>query len=274
MIFCPCCHADSTLPYAEESGYKVVRCLDCGLLYVNPRPELACIDFAVKNGEHQLGALNLNVRSRRISSKVNSYKRIFNDIFQDIWSSGRDILWVDVGSGYGEIVEAVTELASSSSAVIGVEPMKYKAEYASLHGLKIVNNYLQPEQFKADVISAIDIFSHIPDFHSFLATVASNLRGGGEVFLETGNLADLAVRSEFSGELGLPDHLVFASEKNLLRYLNHADFDVVDVKRQRVDTFEDLFKNAIKIILGRPFVLRWPYTSRYRQIRIRARLRK
>jgi predicted TPR repeat methyltransferase len=151
--------------------------------------------------------------------------------------------------------------------------MKHKAEIARKAGLTIVNSYLEPRQFKADLISTVDIFSHIPDFHSFLKIVASNLAPGGEFFIETGNLADLESRSEFPGELGLPDHLVFAGEKQLTRYLNDSGFDILEIRRERIDGIGNFVKNVVKKIIGRPSALGVPYTSRYRQLRLRAILR-
>jgi SAM-dependent methyltransferase len=272
-IPCPCCSINENVPWAEEIGFKVVRCLGCGILYVNPRPKLGDIDTAVRTGEHSLETGRLNVRSRRIANKIGYYKQVFADIFSDIWSSRRPILWVDVGSGYGETLEAVKALVPPGSTVIGVEPMKHKAEISRKCGLEVVNSYLKLGQFKADVISAVDIFSHIPDFHSFLHVVATNLAPGGEVFIESGNLADLRSRNEFPGELGLPDHLVFAGENQLAKYLNDAGFDIVDIKRERIDGINNLLKNLVKKIIGRPSLLGIPYTSKYRQIRFRARLR-
>lgn len=269
---CPCCSVYENMPWAEELGFKVVRCLGCGLLYVNPRPKMADIDSAVRTGEHSVATGKLNVRSRRIAKKVGYYSKVFADIFSDIWSAGRPIIWVDVGSGYGETLEAVSALASPASTIVGIEPMKHKAEIARRAGLTVHNCYLEPGQFKANVISAVDIFSHIPDFHSFLRVVVSNLAPDGEIFVETGNLADIELRNLFPGELGLPDHLVFAGEKQMIRYLNDAGFDVVDIRRERVDGVLNLIKSVVKKIIGRPSVIGVPYTSKYRQIRFRARL--
>jgi SAM-dependent methyltransferase len=272
-VLCPCCSSNANVPWAEEVGFKVVRCLGCGLLYVNPRPKLTDIESAVRTGEHSLTTGRLNVRSRRIPRKVRLYKRVFADVFSDIWKSGKPVLWVDVGAGYGEALEAVAALVAKGSTLVGVEPMKHKAEIARNAGLTIHNSYLEPGQFKADIISSIDIFSHIPEFHSFLQVVATNLAPNGEVFIESGNLADLKFRSEFPGELGLPDHLVFAGEEQLTKYLNDAGFDVVDIRRERVDGVESFVKNLVKKMIGRPSALGVPYTSKYRQIRFRAKLR-
>ena len=272
-INCPCCNAESHQPWAAELNYQVVRCMSCKLLYVNPMPDSDDVDAAVRNGEHLVNAQKLNVRSRRIPKKINLYKAVLEQQFLDVWSSKRKIVWVDVGCGYGETLEAVQMLAAPGSSVIGVEPMAHKAQNAQSRGLQIINSYLQPGQFKADVISVVDIFSHIPDFHSFLKIVATNLVVGGEVFIETGNLADMTSRNEFPGELGLPDHLVFGGIKQLTTYLTESGFDIVDIREERVDTLLNTLKNIVKKMIGRQGNVKIPYTSKYRQIKIRAKLK-
>lgn len=273
-VSCPCCNTCDSELWATELNYKVVRCLGCSILYVNPRPDLSKISSAVRTGEHDLGNLRINVKSRRIDKKVKQYKRILSEIFADVWKSERPILWIDVGSGYGETLDAIAMLAHHDSKCIGVEPMEHKAEYAKKLGLTIYNSYLEKSKFKADIISAVDIFSHIPDFHSFLNDVVSNLKPNGEIFIETGNLADLKHRSEFPGELGLPDHLVFAGEQQIIKYLDQAGFDLIYIRRVRIDGLEYFMKNIVKKLIGRPAMFCVPYSSKYRQLRIRAKLKQ
>ena len=138
---------------------------------------------------------------------------------------------------------------------------------------KVGKQYLTKDGRKVEIISVVDVFSHIPDFDAFLADVRAVLEPGGELFVETGNLADLDRRAEFPGELGLPDHLVFAGEKHLLGYLDRAGFEVVRIRRRRIDGLVNLAKNIVKKIIGRPAALGVPYTSKYRQLQVRARLR-
>ena len=98
------------------------------------------------------------------------------------------------------------------------------------------------------------------------------LEPGGELFLETGNLADVEHRYQFPGELGLPDHLVFAGETHLVGYLREAGFNVVAMRRERRDGCVNCLKQVAKKTLGRPSQVAIPYSSKYRQLLIRARL--
>lgn len=272
-IGCPYCGSHRYHPWAEEAGFIAVRCESCALLYCNPRPPLAAIGMAVRTGVHSAEAHHLNVRARRVGRKVRYYRRILGSMFADFWERGRPVSWLDVGAGYGEVLEAVTALAPEGSRIEGLEPMNPKADQARARGLTIVEDYLRPDHPRVDVISLVDVFSHLPNFSGFLADARCVLSAAGELFVETGNLADLGRRDEFAGELGLPDHLVFAGEKHLRGYLGEAGFEVLQVERRRIDGIVNLTRNVVKKLIGRPAAMGIPYTSRYRSLLVRARLR-
>ena len=271
-IACPYCGAWDHTPWAEERGFMAVRCERCRLIYVNPRPDLAKIHTAVRTGVHGEDVNYLDVRTRRIDSKVEQYRGILGRLFADVWNRGAPVSWLDVGAGNGEIIEALTKLAPAGSRIEGVEPMESKASRARARGLNVSTSYLQPTHPKVRFISVVDVFSHIPQFGDFLSVVRSVLSPGGEVFIETGNLADLDHREEFSGELGLPDHLVFAGETQLAGWLKKTGFEIVSIERVRIDGIVYFAKNVVKALLGRPLQVRLPYSSGFRQLLVRARL--
>lgn len=272
QIDCPYCRIRNDSFWASERGFTAVRCNGCGLIYVNPRPKQDSIDMAVKTGIHGEAAEYLDARARRINAKVSRYRAILQRTFADVWGRGEPISWLDIGAGYGEIVEAVSKLAPVGSIVSGVEPMQPKAVQAQARGLSVAASYLDSTHPQVGFISMVDVFSHIPSFSNFLTTVRSVLKPGGELFVETGNLADLEHREDFPGELGLPDHLVFAGEPQLCGYLQEAGFEIVAIERERIDGLMFSAKNIVKSLLGRPVVKQLPYSSKFRQLMVRARL--
>lgn len=269
---CPLCRSEDCTLWCVENSLTVVRCGACGLLFLTPIPSTEELNKSVTSGLQVVEAKVVNVRSRPSRKKVSYYAQVFRDMFPEINANDGKRLWIDIGCGYGEAMEAVHTISHGRVKVTGIEPMEHKAIYAKGRGLDVHNRFLGPSQFEADYVSAIDIFSHIPDFREFLRIVCGNMKTGGEMFLETGNLADLSSRSEFPNELGLPDHLVFAGESQIRRYLEEAGFRVVRIHRVRMDGFLNFFKNVVKKIMGRSAVLTLPYTSKYRQIQIRAQL--
>ena len=188
-----------------------------------------------------------------------------------MWASPAPIAWLDVGAGYGEVVEAVAALAGKGSRIEGIEPMKPKAAAAQARGLNVRSVYLSElAAGEFDYVSLINVFSHLPDFRSFLVSVKRVLKPQGELFIETGNIADLADVSQAPVELDLPDHLVFVGEPQLARFLQEAGFQIVKVEKRRRDGLLAVGKNVIKRVIGRRVNLTMPYTSAYRTLLIRA----
>lgn len=270
LISCPLCETKSHSPWGIENNYNCVRCDGCGILYVNPRPSSQHIDKAVQLGVHS--AEQLDVVGTRIASKVATYKTLISSIFQDVILHGKPISWLDVGAGFGELVEAVIQVAPQGSVIEGLEPMLPKVNNAKSRGLPMHAGYLDAIHRKYDFVSLIDVFSHIPDFKSFLMEVKSVLTPNGEVFLKTGNAADIGARCNFPGPLTLPDHLVFGGETHVIRFLEEAGFQIISIRRERIDGIAYSIRNVAKWILRRPVYLSFPYTSKSRTIFIRAKL--
>jgi SAM-dependent methyltransferase len=266
------CKATRTTPWATENGFDAVKCAECGLIYVNPRPSLDIIDQAVRAGAHTEESLALDVTARRTPRNVARYKRLIGQMFADVMAKDQPISWLDVGAGYGEVVEAVTQIAPGGSRVAGIEPMKPKVDWAKAHGLQVQQGYLSDVKDKYGFASVMNVFSHIPDFHAFLSEIKRVLAPNGEVLIETGNVADIGDRRLFPNELALPDHLVFGGEAHVRRFLAEAGFAVLQVKRFRIDGAAHFAKSVVKRLMGRPVTVRLPYTSPTRTVLFRARL--
>lgn len=266
---CPVCESRAKEKWASERGFNVYRCMSCKFLYLSPMVQSDDLQDAVRNGHH--AAIGLDVRSRRIARKVRRYTRLLHPVLAALRAGDRPVQWIDVGCGYGELLEAVSSALPKDSLALGFEPMTHKAMQAKSRGLTVINDYLPLSSHSADAISMMDIFSHIPDFRSLLRVASSNLKRGGYLIIETGNLADLEYREEAPGELGLPDHLTFAGESHIQRLLTDTGFAIDSVIRIRIDGAVETLKNIAKLALGRPAQIRFPYTSRYRQLVVIAR---
>ncbi len=231
-------------------------------MYVNSRPMACLITEAVETGIHSNVEHGRTAIVRRVGKKVGCYQKVLRSMFRDVWQSSRQISWLDVGAGYGEIVEAVSTLAPQGSRTEGIEPMRPKAKHTQALGLKVSEKYLCDVTKRFDFVSLIHVYSHIPDFRAFLSQVKNVLTDGGEFFIETGNIGDLARSCEVPTELDLPDHLVFAGERHLMGYLSDAGFSVVAARKSRKDGVVNFAKNVVKTSSGER--LHWQFRIRRR----------
>lgn len=271
-VSCPFCQSNESNHWVTENGFNAVKCRECGLIYVNPRNIQSVVDKAVTMGHHSEVLGGRNVVGRRSKRKVLKYRRVLGRLFNDVWSANRTISWLDIGAGFGEIVEALSSLAPKGSQVHGIEPMGPKAQNAQSRGILVREGYLNSVKESYDFVSLVDVFSHLPDFRPFLLEIKNVLNHGGQIYLQTGNIADLRGSNDVPTQLDLPDHLVFAGEKHIIAYLEEAGFKIIEITRVRNDTFVNLLKSLIRKIQGRQIALVFPGTSEYRSLRIRARL--
>ena len=264
-----CGHFDAT-PWGDEQGFHMVKCTGCGLVYLNPRPTLDEIDHASQTGLHKLGSESLNVVGRYSRRKAKVYRERLHALL-DPPSASAPVRWLDIGSGYGELLQAVLDLGFRKIEAEGVEPCLPKVERARSRGLPVSSKRLDELSGPYTHVSLINVYSHLPDPIEFLASLRRIMTPGARLVLVTGNGADV-VRAEFPGALYLPDHLSFACESIVRNVFEIAGYAVT-----RVQAYPDgpgfdpmpitLAKNLARKLLGRPMVpLRLPKESRFQSL--------
>jgi len=226
---CYVCGSDERKPWATENGHHAVRCADCGLVYVSPRPRLEDISRAAQTGLHA-GEKELAVTGayggRR---RVEHYLARLADLYGRAYFHGAGERWLDVGAGFGEFLEALGEASGGALKTRGLEPNEAKAASARERRLNVTFAELSALGERYHHVSLLNVFSHLPEPPAMLRTLRDLLEPSGELLLQTGNFAELE-RSEIPVSLDLPDHLSFANERLLRRVLDATGFGVVTVK--------------------------------------------
>ncbi|MEM1041738.1 MAG: class I SAM-dependent methyltransferase [Bacteroidota bacterium] len=275
-VSCPLCSADEPVLWAQDNGYTAQRCGACRFVYVSPRPSLATIDEASQTGLHQTergvyDAVSVSGFSRR---KVRMFEERLGTLFPDGRLTQRPVRWLDVGCGFGELVAAVEAVSHPGSEVTGIDPCRPKVDVGRRKGLSVSDDQLEDVGEGYDVISLVNVFSHLPDPIAFLGRLRDMLAPSGELVLVTGNGADVEY-ADYPDPLLLPDHLVFAGEQHLVTAMRRLEMSVLKI--ERYDHFYrdplPLFaaKYAAKRVLGRP-VASWSSRSAFRSVFMRARV--
>jgi 2-polyprenyl-3-methyl-5-hydroxy-6-metoxy-1,4-benzoquinol methylase len=272
-VSCPLCGSEDSRLWATENGFYAVKCAGCDLVFVNPRPRLQSISEANRIGQHRTADGSLDVVFRRSTRKIRHYRQTLSELVAHEFKDDTPIKWLDVGAGFGEVLEAILPLLPKGSQAQGIEPMAPKASDAQKRGLPVSARLLSDVDETYDIVSLINVFSHIPDFRSFLADLKAVLKPGGILIIETGNAGDLQKLSDYPDRLFLPDHLVFAGVEHMRKFLRNGSFDIEKVIMQRRDSISYAAKNAVKRLLGNrdaPLVL--PYLSPFRTVFFKSRL--
>jgi len=227
-VNCYNCGADNNEFYASENGFTIVKCLECGLLYVTPRPTLAEIAKAYECGVHQ-GSTKLKVTGRFARELISGYCRVMKDFYGTELSHQKST-WLDIGCGYGEFIHALQRVSKNNVIARGVEPNIHKQKSARKRGLDVSYFDLGICTEQYDFISLLNVYSHLPNPKKSLMDWKRLLKPRGELLLETGDAATLD-STDIPRPLYLPDHLSFASEDIVVNILKKSGFEVIDIRK-------------------------------------------
>jgi len=225
---CPVCGESASEPYADENGFHLVRCKECTLLYVTPRPAPKATAAAHQYGMHH-GDTTIAVTGRYRPSRIRKYLGVLRGVYGPSLPAGL-ISWVDVGCGHGEFLAALRAFGEARLTLIGLEPNVHKAAGCVSRGFDVRTCALQDLPGAFSAISLLNVFSHLQDPKAFLRDCAARLEPGGELLLETGDTAHFPPEHH-PRPLYLPDHLLFANEAIIRRVFRDLNLDVVSVHR-------------------------------------------
>jgi SAM-dependent methyltransferase len=268
---CYLCGSREQRPWAEENGYEAVQCTDCGLVYVSNPPAAEAVDEAAQTGLHQTARGSVSVVGRRQPSKVAEYRALLTRAYGGSLGAA-PLTWLDIGAGFGELLEAVLSIAPPGSRAVGIDPCLPKVAAARARGLSMTSQGLAEVAGPFDVVSLIHVFSHLIDPIAFMRSLTGLLAATGEVLLVTGNGAEVE-RTDYVGPLYLPDHLSFAGETQLRRIFGQAGFEVLAIDRRKYAEPHNWVKNLARRVLGRPPVV-VTAESRFAILTVRARRRE
>ena len=216
---CPVCDG-VRFTTSSAGGLNVGRCLECGLLTSNfsgeKRTSYATIDTAAY--VQSIGLVR-RAQSKTIVDAVRAYG-----------ASGE---WLDVGCGYGHVLE---EARAAGYAVRGIEPNESAAAAARQRIAEVEHGFLTESTPAADVVSTLDLLEHLDDIDAFAALVRRKVRkvwvikvpSSDGLFFRFANAFRLksALERLWQSNYEHP-HTVYFNEATLTRFLEKHGFEVV-----------------------------------------------
>ncbi|MCP5008057.1 MAG: class I SAM-dependent methyltransferase [Planctomycetes bacterium] len=111
-VNCNLCNRNDTCLVEVQNNYNVVECRNCGLVYVNPRPDQDTL-FSLYAGYHQRNGKDERVWGRLMKKNFREVSSLLNRMFP---AKGHIL---DIGCGYGHFIEIMSNLGWT---VLGVDP--------------------------------------------------------------------------------------------------------------------------------------------------------
>jgi SAM-dependent methyltransferase len=216
--------------YRSSSDQKlfeqVVRCTDCGLVYLNPRLASNLIIDSYSEGEDQAFIEQDGMRIRTFSRVLKQLSRKFNI------KLAPETRALDIGCAGGAFLCSARQLGLSA---IGIEPNKWLGDYArSKFNLDVrigtLSDHALPES-SFDIVTLWDVIEHLsnPDYE--LEKIHAILRPGGLLVINYPDFGSLIARI-FGKKWPflLSVHLVYYTRKTICKQLSKKGFKILDIK--------------------------------------------
>lgn len=179
------CSILKTFPAKKDKTYNIVRCVDCGFVYVsNP-------DFDTES--HGKEPIEAPISQRHYFIK----NLIFNDcVMRNKDLSNTTIL--EIGAGWGGLGYLLTSEFSDSNSIwggyLGYEPSKIRADFCKKNGLNVENGYfdgLDSVSEKKDFVVLDNVLEHVLEPGKMIESILPIMEDNGRLIIILPNLYDL-----------------------------------------------------------------------------------
>ena len=227
---CRLCGSKKSREKFNKNKYVVLKCLDCGFIYLNYQPSLKDLkNFYQKDyfidGIQKMGYYDY--LSERETIIKNSQKRLGE--IEGFIKPGR---LLDIGCACGFFLKTASTVWETS----GVEISPFAASWASNNlELNIFPGDLKEANFPSSHFEAVtcwDTIEHLTHPKETLLEIRRILKKGGILALSTGDIGSFLAK--ISGVhwhlLNLPQHLSFFDKKRLTPLLENSGFRILKIK--------------------------------------------
>jgi len=233
---CPVCASRNKEFWRELKGWPLVRCLDCGMRFVNPVPTEECLAVAYGlpkkeydeffqseyiNTEYILGGESAKYKVRaaefldRIESKLGRVGRV-----------------LEIGCGGGDFLD---EAKQRGWRTAGVDPGDWQCDSQKDIDLGIQRKPLFESDFQKesfDVIFMSSLLEHLAEPNKYIALFYQLLKPGGLLFVAgLPNINSITILLGFDKWIGNhpPLHLLYFSRKTAHLFLEKHGYSSITV---------------------------------------------
>lgn len=241
---CPSCGEDKYEVVTESTDldymttdliFRIVRCLECDLIYLNPRPKLSEISKIYP--EEYSAYYFSRIRNKVIRAGRNFMQaRKAKSILAFVKNSAEPFRIIDVGCGGPTLLALISKVSGADIRLYGNDfderalRLVEEAGFISMPGkfeeVAWENNFF-------DMIVMNQVIEHLFDISAILRKAYQLLKPGGALFIETPSeegLDAVIFRRHHWGGYHVPRHLLIFSSKTIRSILDRYGFLVETIE--------------------------------------------
>jgi len=222
-IFCKNLYGTTVI---KENGYNGIKCTQCGLIYISPRPSFNDI-FDLYNHDNA----NISAESHLSADYLKRLYARHNLRVMRTYVKRGTVL--EIGAGAGYFLDEARKLGFDT---FGIEFNPIQASHIRDQlNIPCEESPLSTSMYegmKFDIVYHCDVISHFSDPISEFKKINEATKEGSFHIFETGNLGDVDPKYfNLIDKFQYPDHLFFYSTNNIKYLLEQTGFKVIKIQR-------------------------------------------
>jgi len=228
-VRCDCCGSGKWHELFTENGIRLGQCPQCDLLSIADVPGLDRRMTELEEG-HYAGTRKVLGAGRQLEAE-----RVLEDQFRGYVELAQKFVpngsWLDIGCGAGLLLTLAQQAGYTGEGIeLNADRRAAAAEVTGLpmHGLPVEDVHFIDNSF--DVISLINVFSHLTSPAATLAELRRILKPAGVLVIATGEMT-AGIQKSHMYNWNLGDHLYFLGDRTMERYGEKVGFEVAHHER-------------------------------------------
>jgi len=220
--------------------FCVVKCKNCSLVYLNPRPDVSELPTIYPNEYYAYHLASKNVEKENTSSLLYRARRhVYLSRLEKalaLCAYQGDLRVLDIGCADGRALNWYKQVRSAKVETFGVDFDETAVKLARDAGHTVYCGRFEtadiPLQY-FDLLVATHVIEHVSDPKAFAKRAFAVLKPGGIFLIETPNInaADARLfKNRHWGGYHFPRHWIFYSPETLQQMVTECGFSIVDIQ--------------------------------------------
>ena len=236
-VDCPSCGASTHTELFVKSGYPIVRCDECSLVFSNPQVEERVVLDEYREG----GSNDLWVDVLTSPRQLELDRAKFEEILDELEPHRGEGRLLDVGTSIGLFLRLALDRGwTGRGTEFGRRALAYAHDELNV---PVDDSPIEELEGEHDVVSVLSVLEHVNRPRDFLRHVSRLLKPGGAAYLIVPNVDSLATRvlHERAATFDGRNHLLYFSPATLRDLLAREGFEVVAM-RTRVASLDPVLE--------------------------------
>jgi SAM-dependent methyltransferase len=229
-VNCNLCGRDETMLWGEKSGIKIVKCLHCGLIYCNPRPDNDELQAFYSEEYFSEGHYAGDEKRQKM------YEIEIAEILENITQQGK---FLDVGCAVGKFLDTLPTTFEKWGTEFSEDAANISRERLGPHIITgQVRDIELPEEY-FDIVQMRGVLEHSQNPYEDLISISKALKETGILRIsQLPNISSISARlfkTKFN-QVKPGEHLYYFSPETIKATLKKAGFRITRVNYPYLET--------------------------------------